>query len=148
MENKILNILKETLPELTHIIVNKRKSCFGGEYLQIGFSASDHQINMVKYQYPQLVTLDLNLETLELHPQVFGGNGGQHIYRKPDMLKPNEGYLAMKAIKIPFRKPKNEEKFVLSAIEKFAKNWVKILRENKDKLMYHQYVDYNKLLDS
>lgn len=74
--------------------------------------------------------------------------GGQSIYRKPNKDVDNEKYLAMKSVKIPFRMPKKEEKNVLDCVEKFAKNWVLALKENKDVLMYQDYVNYDEFLNS
>lgn len=148
MESKVLDLLKKTLPSKTNIIVQKRKNCFGGFYIKIMFAASEIEINRVSGQFPQVVSLSLDLDTLELGPQIFGGNGGQFIYRKPNLNDPREKYLAMKSVKIPFKKPKKEEKFILSAIERFGLNWVKTLKENKDELKYQEIVNYDDFLNS
>jgi len=148
MEEKVFELLKNLLPEQAYFEVTKRKQFYGGEYLKIAFAASNKEINDVKGQFVQVVSLMLDLQTLELHPQIYGGNGGQRIYRKPNMDDSHEKYLAMVGIKIPFRKPKQEEKFVLSAIERFVNNWVKAIKENKDQLMYQDLIDYDVFLNS
>jgi hypothetical protein len=145
LAGKIRNILSETLPNF-HTYVRQGKHFYGGQYLAIVMAASDYEINNVRGQYPQDVSLMLDLGTLELRPQVFGGNGGQAIYLIPDKENPKEKYLAMARVNIPFRKPKKEEKFVLDAIKRFAENYKKALIENRDRLFYQNYVDYDKLL--
>lgn len=147
MKEKIENILKNALPEKAFFIVQERINSFDkSPQIAIFISASDNEIYRVKGQHPQLVSLLLDLKTMELYPQVFGGLGGQHIYRQPNKNEPKEKYLVMQSIKIPFRKPQPNEKAVLTAIEKFAKNWLTALKENKDVLMYKDLVDYNELL--
>ena len=151
---KIRAILKEELPNF-YTFVKKSKSSFSGdEYLVILMAASNYEINRVRGQYPQAVSLMLNLKDMDLHPQVFGGNGGQSIYLIPDPNDPKEKYLAMASRKVPFRRPKPNEKAVLEAIRKFAVNYRNLLKENKDRLMYgsaapefQRYVDYDNLLD-
>ena len=148
MKEKVFELLKNLLPKQAYFEVTTRKKFYGGEYLKIAFAVSAYCINDVRGQMVQVVSLMLDLDTLELHPQVYGGNGGQRIYRKPKMDDSKEKYLAMVGIKIPFRKPKQEEKFVLSAIERFANNWVKLLKENKDQLMYQDLIDYDEFFNS
>lgn len=148
MENaveKIKSILKNKLPKGSYINVHEGK-LMGEPYIKIFFAASNININGVDEQKPEAVSLILHTKTLELHPQVFGGNGGQCIYRKPNMEDGRERYLAMKNVKIPFKRPKAEEKFVLSAIERFAENWLNTLRENKEVLMYNDLVNYDEYL--
>jgi hypothetical protein len=147
MKEKILEILKNTLPENTNIIIRERKGVFSGKpELMVGFSVGTHLINGVSDQYPQFVSLWLKLDTMEFTVQSFGGCGGGRIYRKPDMNNPNEKYLAMVGVKIPFRKPKPNEEAVLGAVERFAQNWLKALKDNIDVLQYSQYVDYKEYL--
>jgi hypothetical protein len=148
MENKIKEILANTLPSNTFIFVERTKAFFGGEGIKIGFAASDTNINDVRGQLPQLVSLYLDLANLKLHVQGYGGSGGNRIYRKVDPNNHKEKYYAMVGIKIPFRKPKAEEKFVLKALEKFAQKWVEAIKENKEVLMYQDLVNYNELLNS
>lgn len=145
MINKIKDLLIKTLPENTHIIVRERKNCFGGNYIMIGFAASNHLINGVEFQYPQFVSLSMYYD-FTLDVQVYGGSGGNRIDRKPNMNDPKEKYLAMKGVKIPFRRPKPNEKAVLGTIEKFAQNWIKALKENKENLCYQDIVNYDDFL--
>lgn len=148
METKILEVLKKVLPSKTHFIVCEWKSFYGGKFVKIMFAPTTVELHRVHEQFPQVVSLILDLETMELKPQIFGGMGGQSIYRKPNKSIPNEMYLAMKSVKIPFRTPKKEEKNVLECIERFAKNWIETLKENKDVLMYKEYVNYDEYLNS
>jgi hypothetical protein len=85
---------------------------------------------------------------MELKPQIFAGMGGQHIYRIPNPNISTERFLAMKAIKIPFRTPKKEEKNVLECVERFAKNWLQALKDNKTDLKYQDIVNYDEFFDS
>ena len=146
--DEISNILKETLPKQTFIYVQNCKGCFGDNYIKIAFAVSDFNINGVSGQKPQIVSLNLSLEDLELRPQCFGGNGGQRIYRKPNLKDPKEKYLAMAGIKIPFKQPKKEKKFVIAAIKRFAENWLNAIKENQNELMYSNYVDYSNFLNN
>lgn len=145
MLEQIQTILNKALPTKAYIEV-KEYSMMGSNYIKIFFSASDYNINDVAGQKPQAVSLSLNINTLELQPQVFGGCGGQRITRKPNMEDPKEKFLAMKGIQIPFRTPQKNEKAVLGAIERFAQNWVKLLKENKEVLTDNNIVDYDELL--
>jgi hypothetical protein len=146
MTTEIKSILEKELPKNSWKLVTKGSHFDGSPYLKIAFAVSDYDINNVRGQKIQCVSLILDLTTLELQSQVFGGNGGQSIYRKPNMEHPREKYLAMKSVKIPFRMPKKEQKFVYNAIRKFAQNWVKSLTENIDELMYQDKVNYKEFL--
>jgi len=146
MKTEIENILLSILPKQAFINVKEIKSCFGDEEIMIFFAAKDYDINNVSGQKPQAVSLLLDIKTLKLRPQVFGGNGGQYIERKPNLNLPEEKYLAMKGVRIPFRTPKPIKEKVLNCIKTFAENWVKLLRENKDVLMYQDIVNYDELL--
>lgn len=145
----IKTTISKVVPRGTVIEVKEKQNYFGGgKYLMIFFYPESKTIHGVQGQYPQVVSLCLNFDDMELKPQVYGGNGGQCIYREPDRNHPREKYLAMASIKIPFRKPKPELKFIIPAIERFASNWVVLLKENKDKLKYQDYVNYNEFLNS
>ena len=148
IEQKINEILEKNLPKKAHKIVSEYRKVFGGKGLKIAFAASDYEINQVRNQFPQAVSLSLDLDNMELEIQVFGGMGGNRVYCEPDLNNPKEKYLAMAGRKVAFRRPKKEEKFVLRAIEKFAQNWVKVLKENKDVLTHQKEIDYNALLNS
>jgi len=147
LKEKIEAILKKVVPNFYHKVWVYNNFFGEGKSFGILISASDYLINNVEGQYPQVVSLSLNLKTLELQPQVFGGNGGQSIYREPNMDDPKEKYLAMKSIKIPFRTPNKNEESVLKAIEKFAENYKKAIKENIDVLKYRDIVDYNSLIN-
>ena len=41
---------------------------------------------------------------------------------------------------------KEEEGAILKAIEKFAQRWILTLKENKEKLCYHNLVNYDEFL--
>ena len=152
MKTKVENLLKSILPSKTFIIVDERKcyisSTNDDKYLKIAFATSSHLINGVPNQYPEVVSLALDLKTLELKPQSFGCCGGQLIYLKPNKNDPREKYLAMAGLKIPFRKPQPNEKAVLNAVEKFAKNWVNAIKENKDRIFHDDIVNYDEFLNS
>ena len=147
MKEKIEAILNEALPECAYRYVSECTRTFGPPYIRIEFAAKNYNINGVSGQMPQLVSLVLDINTMELNPQIFGGNGGQSIYRKPNLEVKEEKYLAMKSVKIPFKRPKPEEKFILSAIKRFAENWLQTLKDNREVLKYAEYVDYNELLN-
>ncbi|MFW5847885.1 MAG: hypothetical protein ACOCVF_03115 [bacterium] len=146
MKQQIEKVLGKVLKR-ENFQVNDRKSIFGEKQIAIEIFASTFEINNVKGQRPQMVSLLLDLNSKELRPQVFGGNGGQHIFRLPDMDNPKEKYLAMKSVKIPFRKPKNNDAAILNAIEKFATRWIETLKENRKVLKYQDIVDYDSFLN-
>jgi hypothetical protein len=146
LKSKVEAILKKNLPDYFYFVKQYREPISGDTAFAIVMAVSDYEINRVRGQYPQAVSLYLNTKTLELHPQVFGGNGGQSIYRKPNMNDPKEKYLAMKNVRVPFRTPPRNEESVLKAVDNFTKNYKKTLIENKDTLMYQDLVDYNKIL--
>ncbi len=147
MKNEIMNILSSKLKNGFVFDVAERNFSIGsGPYLQIWAACSNDNINGVAGQKAQVVSLCLDLTTLELNPQIYGGNGGRSIHRIPNLNDPSEKYLAMKSVKIPFRTPLKEKKNVLMAIEKFVDNYLKTLRENKSVLMYKNMIDYDTLL--
>jgi hypothetical protein len=145
MKTEIENILKSVLPQGIWRIVNEGK-IMGEDFIHIAFAVKDYNINGVNGQKPQCVSLILYTERLELKPQVFCGNGGQHIYRKPNLNDSKEKYLYMKSVKVSFRKPKPEMDKVLRAIKLFAENYIKALRENQSVLMYQDIVNYDEIL--
>lgn len=148
MLNEIKNILTTELPKESYLVVSEWKGAFGGRYIKIGFAPSHIDINNVRGQKPQLVSLNLDLDTLELETQVFGGNGGGHITRQPDPNNPKESYLAMKSVKVPFRRPKKDKEAVLRAVKRFAQNYLKTLKANVEVLNYQDLVDYKKYLEN
>jgi len=140
-KNKIQEILKNSLPKEIQIYVRTRK-ILSEESIFIGLACSDENINMVEWQKPQLVSLCL-FQDWELCPTHIAGSGGIRIYRKPDMNHPTEKYLAMKGEKVPFRKPQQNEKAVLKAVERFAQRYIDTLCKHKEVLMYDRIVDYS-----
>jgi len=147
MKDKVEAALREVLPESVPLFLSTGKNVFSKTtFLRIIFAASDHEINNVRGQMPQVVSLCLDLDTMELECQVFGGNGGRTVYREPNQRDPKEKYLAMVSCPVPFRRPKREEEAVLRAVKKFAQNWLKTMRENRAKLMYQDIVDYDAIL--
>ena len=146
LTQEIKDILKAKLGDKFVYNVSKQTNFFGGDYIQIWMACSMIDINEVRGQKPQVVSLSLDIETLELAPQVFAGNGGQRIYRKPNLEDPSEKYLAMKGVKVPFRKPQPTKEKVKESIAKFADNYIKTLRENKATLKYQDIVDYDSIL--
>ena len=143
---KIEQILDKVVPSF-YKGVSIRKNIFDtGNNIRIFIAASDYKINGVSGQLPQVVSLSLDLSDMDLHPQVYGGNGGQRIDREKDMNDPNEKFFAFSTIKIPFRTPQPNEKAVLDAIRRFAENYKKTLSDNREVLLYQDIVDYDKLL--
>ena len=144
MKEKIEAILKEQLPNFYYRVWEN--SNWGGRYIGIAISAQNYNINNVGGQHPQMVSLCLDLNTLELYPQIYGGNGGGRIYRKPNPNNPEERHLAMKGVKVSFRKPARNEASVLKAVERFCQSYRAALRDNLDDLLYQDIVNYNELL--
>lgn len=142
---EISSIISKTLPGFWYSV--SKYKILGESMLAIQISANDYLINNVEGQRPQSVSLSLDLNTLELQPQVFSGNGGNHIFRKINPDDPSEKFLAMKSIKIPFRKPKYELQAIYRAIAKFCENYKTILIDNIEQLQYQQYVNYKTLLN-
>jgi len=148
IQTEVRNILEKVLPNTFNIMVQKRKDCFGGEYLKIGASPSTYEISRVKGQYPQVVSLRLDFETLELETQIYGGMGGNRFYRdiRPDLF-PKEKYLAQAGVKVPFRRPKKELKAIYPAIERFFTKYLELLKEWKNDLKYKEFGNYEFLND-
>lgn len=138
----IKHIIENSIPEGCYINICQY-SILGGKSLKIFFAASDKDINGVREQKPQAVSLRLDFETLELNTQVFGGMGGNRIYREVNKEDAKEKYLAMVGIKIPFRQPQKTETAVFKAVQKFAENWVKAIQENREKLTHQKLADYS-----
>jgi hypothetical protein len=146
LQAEIFALLESKLKGKFIYSVMPRNHYFGGEYLEIWIACSMIDINNVAGQKPQVVSLCLEFPSLELRPQVFGGNGGQCIYRQPNLEEPKEKYLAMKSVKVPFRKPTATKEKVMECIGKFADNYIKTLRENIKVLKYQDIVNYEAIL--
>lgn len=144
---KVQSIIDKALPGF-YTAVSTWKGFEGTQYLKIVMAAKDHNIHGVEGQRVQVVSLSLNLRTLELQTQTYGGNGGGYITREPNREDPKEKYLAMKSVKVPFRRPAANEKDVLAAIERFAVNYKNTLIENKAVLTHRDLVNYDELLKS
>jgi hypothetical protein len=136
---KVHEVLQKTVPTFV-FSASARKGFEGTEYLKILIAAPG-----VNGKEVQPVSLSLNLRSLELTPQVYGGKGGQCVYREPNMTDPKEQYLAMKSVKVPFRTPACNEKDVLAAIQRFAVNYKKTLIENKDVLKCRELINFELL---
>lgn len=140
---KITDTIKNQLPsDKFYVQVKPYKCVFSKNDIAIVIAAKPYDgLNGV-----QMVSLSLNTNTMELNVQGFGGNGGQSIYRKPNLNDPNEKWLAMKSERVTFRTPKPTEEKVLKCIETFTANYVNKLIEFKTVLMYQEKVNYDELL--
>lgn len=136
MKEKIETILARVVPNAFTIVRENLNRFSGKMEIAIMIAATNDEINRVKGQYPACVSLLLEVESNTLQTQVFGGMGGQHVYRNPRKQLDSERYLALKSIKIPFRKPSSNETAVLKAIEKFAVNWRETVKENLAEMPY------------
>ena len=143
--DQIQAILDKVVPN-AFTKVQVRKNFFGGDYIAIHIAAGDHEINRVQGQYVAHVSLRLDLETMQLETQVYGGSGGQCIYRQPDLTHEREKYYAMIPIKIPFRRPKPNMEAISKCIEKFAVNWKQAIVDNMETLTHRDCVDYKKAI--
>lgn len=144
----ITKVLSDKLPDKAFRRVQVSPSAFGGYYISILIAASNTLINDVRGQYPQLVSLSLDLSDLTLEVQPYCGSGGNGIYIEPNPNDPKEKHLAMKRVKIPFRTPNAGEVYILKAIGTFADRWLKALAENIDVLTDKNIVNYDELLES
>ena len=149
-----INLLKDKVTELLSKELNGNfpysvsigSNAFGpGKYVRIIFSCSVININNVSGQMPQVVSFRLE-EDLELKPQIYGGMGGQCIYRKPDLNNPAEKYLAMKSEKVPFRTPTKDIDKVLKCLSTFIGRYKDTLKQHRAVLLYQDIVDYDKIL--
>ena len=143
MENlttRIEEIIKKSIPAGCPVKVWERNGAFGGSYIGIMFGAKEARVDAVTNMV-QCVSLSLDPKTFELDTQVYGGAGGGSIRRKPNLDDPTEKHYYCKNIKVPFRRPMPTEEAVLRAIERFALNWTKLIRENKEILMYQDLAD-------
>lgn len=141
---QITETIKKVLPNFWVEVSNYKG--FAGDYVAIKIACSNHAINGVRGQLAQVVSLSLNLDTLWLEPQSYGGNGGQAIYREPNMEDPREKYLAMKSVRVPFRRPPQTPEAVMKGIRRFAENYLQTLREHAATLCYQDIVNYSELL--
>jgi hypothetical protein len=146
IKSKIMEIVNSELAGF-YIRIQDRTHFFDkSPQLAIKIAASDYEINRVAGQCPQAVSMLLDINSMELSVQVFGCMGGNAIFLIPDPNHPKEKYLAMASVKVPFRTPQKNEEAVFKAIKMFAIRYKNLLIENKDRLMYQNYVDYSSLL--
>ncbi len=134
-------ILDKNLPETFWKEVSKRKT-LGSVSLKIAMAPTGYLINGIESQRPQVVSLALWYEHKELSPQAYGCCGGQSFLVHPDPEGPEKHY-AYSSVKVPFRKPKWNEKAVYGAVERFCQKYVQLLRENADRLPHKQHGDYS-----
>lgn len=137
---KIEEAIRKEVPSTTVVEVRRHNGFIPN--LQIKLYVPGPTINNVPGQFIQRVLLMLDLTDMELRP-IFRG-----VTRKVNPNHPREKYLAQVGVKIPFRKPAQEEEAVIRACARFAKRWVEALRENVDVLMYQDLVDYKQFLNS
>lgn len=120
--------------EFGYTYVGERKGSLGSNYIDILVSPSTIQINKVRLQYPDLLGLILDVDTMELSVSNLGGTAGQVIYLKPTTI-----YTAYDIAKVPFRKPKPQESNILKAIEKYFDNYLTLLQQNKENLAHWKF---------
>jgi hypothetical protein len=116
--------LSKTLPSSALRQVILKKGCFGDYFFKIVFGVPTTK------GAQQIVSLSLDND--ELRTQIYGGEGGGRIVRKPNLEDRHEKYLCQVGVKVPFKKPKHERKFILGAIERFATNWVETLKTTEN----------------
>lgn len=141
MKNKIQAILDKTLPENFY----KEVSICGGLGKSIAIIASPLEKTSGSFSQ-EMVSLCLWFwkgEDIELKPQVFSGYGGQSfiVNAEPGTKEAKLGIYAR--VKIPFRKPKDEEEKILSAVERFFARYLQALKDNKDRIIDPKRIDLN-----
>ena len=146
MKTEIEKALDEVLPAKAYRRVYIAGS-FGGPVVRAIIAASDYEISRVAGQHPQRCTLSYS-KNYGLEANGWGGFAGALIYRKPDKTNPRERMNVMTGVRVPFRRPKNEEKAILRAVKRFGERWAQTLRENLEVLRYQDIVDYKELLES
>lgn len=140
-KDKFEQVVQSVLPEFYSKVFHRKS--FYGDYLGIFVACSDKKIHNVENQYPQLVSLMFDLKTEELTVQIFGCMGGNRIFTIPQ----KNLYLAMEAVKIPFRKSKGIDAS-LKTLGKFLQSYKATLIQHRDILKYSDLVDYSKLLNN
>lgn len=137
---KIEEAIRKEVPSTTVVRVFEYNNIIPS--LQIRIFVPGPTIHGVPGQFIQMVLLVLDLEDMELRAAI------QRITRKVNPNHPREKNLAQVGVKIPFRKPAQEEEAVIRACARFAKRWVEALKENVDVLMYQDLVDYKQFFNS
>jgi len=148
MTNSIAEVLNKKLGEkfIKNVIgyINWKSE----EQVAIEISCSNERIGGVRGKTPQLVSLSLNMKSMDLLPRQFGFDSDvkTSVHILPNRKLESEKHITYKEIKVPFRKPKKTREDVLACIGRFCDNYVKVLNDNKNVLMYQDLVDYNELL--
>lgn len=135
MKEKIEKILQQEVPKFFTRV--HEYPMLGGNHIHVWIAASDHNINQVAGQHPQLVVIGISKWPNE-EIEAYGS-------RTSIMIKPTDRMYAMKGVKIPFRITKGEDA-ILRAIQRFVVRYQNILKQNRENLMYQDIVDYDSLL--
>ena len=128
---ELTKILDNTLSGF-YYSVTERKNCFGGEFIAINIATSDYAINGVRGQFYNNISMSLYPD-FELKFQIYGGNGGQCIYRTIDPKIEKEKYLALSREKITFRTPQKNKEAVLKAFQKVCERYIETLIKINDR---------------
>ncbi len=129
LKERALSTLAPTMPDGFHYGAHNR-SFLGVEYISIWMRPSDTTVNNVAGQYPAVVSLSLEVASLTLKTQIYGGCGGQTFAVHP----PKNSHYASESVKVPFRRPKTTETAVFKAIERFAERYVDLLKKHAHNL--------------
>jgi len=140
MKQKITDLLTSILPNFLILVSEQGATFDNDQHLKIVMG-----IGSTSGGYLHPVSLALNTTKNILSVQIYGGQGGQSIYRETDPNNPKEKYLAFGRIKIPFKRPQCNEDAVLRAIERFAKNYKQAISDNKEVLISKDRIDFNAL---
>jgi hypothetical protein len=122
---ELTNILDNTLSGF-YYTVTERKNCFNGAFIAVNIATSDYCINQVRGQFHNNISMSLSSD-YELIFQVYGGNGGQRIYRSIDPNIEREKHLALGSEKISFRTPQKNKEAVLRAFQKVCDRYFETL---------------------
>ena len=117
------------------------------KYLAIEIAASKKPIYNVRGQYPQHISFSLS-DKLILQPRMFGGSGGRTYQRNPNLNNPDEKYLCMKSVTLPFRNPNPNIQNIIKCLDKFIDSYIQALKDNIDVLCYQDIVNYQDLLST
>jgi hypothetical protein len=148
MIEKIEAVLTANLPKSVTFQVNEGKNCLGGNtYWAIRIYTAfknGRTINDVRGQFANHISLNLD-DSLQLSFQVFGGMGGQRVYRNIDTTNEKERFYAMVGEKIPFRTPQKIEGKVLESLTKVCQRYIETLQNIKGRglLRHVNEVDYS-----
>jgi hypothetical protein len=76
MKEQITAILARVIPNAFSVVTEYKYKFSGKNEIKIIIAATNDEINRVRGQYPACVSLLLELETMQLQTQIFGGMGG------------------------------------------------------------------------